>query len=69
MSGSISAVPDTAAIQAARHALAAANAAVDQDKRNHSPDCVACDQKLVDKADQQLALATSQASPGVNLLV
>jgi hypothetical protein len=69
MSGSIGAVPDTAALQAARHTLANANAAVDQDRRNHSPSCVAFDQKQVDKADLQVAQAESKTSAGaINLM-
>ncbi len=69
MSGAISTVPDTAAMQAARQGLANATAAVDQDHRNHSPSCAACDQKLVDKADVQMAQALAAAKGGgVNVL-
>jgi hypothetical protein len=46
-----------ARIVTAQQALASANGVVDEDKRNHSPGCVACDQKLVDKAQAQLAQA------------
>jgi hypothetical protein len=51
----------TKALSDARQALAKADAAVDQDKRNHSPDCVAFDQKAVDKASADLAQAKSEA--------
>ena len=54
---------DTAVVAAARKALSNAQAAVDTDKRHHSPDCVACDQKLVDKAQLQLAQAKSSPPP------
>ena len=50
------------AIATAQQALANANGLVDQDKRNHSPGCVACDQKLVDKAQAQLTHAKASAS-------
>ena len=54
------------AVLLARQALAKAkaNATVDADRRAHSPGCVACDQKLVDKAAAQLSAAQSaQATP------
>jgi hypothetical protein len=51
-----------AKIAAAQLALASANSIVDQDKRNHSPSCVACDQKLVDKAQAQLAQAKAPSN-------
>ncbi|MCJ2137185.1 hypothetical protein MKK69_24605 [Methylobacterium sp. J-026] len=51
-----------AGVATAQQALADANSVVDQDKRNHSPSCVACDQKLVDKAQAQLAHAKASAS-------
>lgn len=60
--------PDNAAIVAARRALAAANSQVDTDKRNQSPDCVAADQKLVDKAQIQLTQAQATVSPVGGLL-
>ncbi len=50
------------AVAAAQQALASANGIVDQDRRNHSPGCVACDQKLVDKAQMQLAQAKASAT-------
>ena len=53
---------DTAAMLAARQSLAKASAMVAQDRLNHSPSCVACDQKLVDKAQDQLARATTTAT-------
>ncbi|MET3483139.1 hypothetical protein [Methylobacterium sp. 1973] len=46
-----------AKVAVAQQELANANGIVDQDRRNHSPSCVACDQKLVDKAQAQLAQA------------
>lgn len=51
-----------AKIAVAQQALANANSIVDQDKRNHSPGCVACDQKLVDKAQGQVTQAKASAS-------
>ena len=51
-----------AKVAVAQQALANANSVVDQDKRNHSPGCVACDQKLVDKAQGQLTQAKASAS-------
>lgn len=51
-----------AKIAAAQQALASANSVVDQDRRNHSPGCVACDQKLVDKAQAQLAQAKASGN-------
>ncbi|TXM64657.1 hypothetical protein [Methylobacterium sp. WL120] len=51
-----------AAVAAAQQALAKANSTVDQDKRTHSPDCAACDQKLVDKAQGELTQAKASAS-------
>lgn len=51
-----------AAVTAAQQELAKANSVVDQDKRNHSPGCVACDQKLVDKAQVQLTQAKGSTS-------
>lgn len=51
-----------ALIAAAQQALTKANGVVDQDRRNHSPSCVACDQKLVDKAQIQLSEARATAS-------
>jgi hypothetical protein len=50
-----------AAIADAKQALAKANAAVDADRANHSPSCVACDQKLVDQAQAQLAQISAAA--------
>lgn len=50
-----------AKVTAAQLALANANSVVDGDKRNHSPGCVACDQKLVDKAQAQLSQARASA--------
>ncbi len=52
---------DAEAIADARQALAKANAQVDADRAAHSPSCVACDQKLVDLAQQQVAAANAQA--------
>lgn len=46
-----------ARIITAQQALDKANSIVDQDKRNHSPSCVAVDRKLVDMAQRQLAQA------------
>ncbi len=43
-----------AKVETAKQALASANSIVDEDRRNHSPGCVACDQKLVDRAQVQL---------------
>lgn len=61
---------DPTARLSARQALARANGIVDQDRRNHSPDCVAVDQKLVDKAQLQMAEAQSAANAGgLNLVV
>lgn len=57
-----------AQIVAAQRALAAANSQVDLDKRNHSPGCVACDQKLVDKASIALAQAKAAVSSTGSLL-
>ncbi|WP_457104332.1 hypothetical protein [Methylobacterium sp. P5_C11] len=51
-----------AKVAAAQQELANANGIVDQDKRNHSPGCVACDQKLVDKAQAQLAQAKASGN-------
>lgn len=67
------------AVADAKQALAAAESRVDEDKRNHSPGCVACDGKLVDAAQRQLAQANaavqadqaasgSASSGSVNLL-
>ncbi len=51
-----------AAALAARKALAVATAVVGEDKRNHSPSCVASDQKIVDRAAVTLATADAAAS-------
>lgn len=51
-----------AAVAEAQQALANANGIVDQDKRNQSPGCVACDQKLVDKAQVRLTQAKASES-------
>ncbi len=59
---------NTTQIVAAQQALAAANSQVDLDKRNHSPGCVACDQKLVDKASIALAQAKAAVSSTGSLL-
>lgn len=56
------AVKTQSAVAAAQQALASANSIVDQDKRNHSPGCVACDRKLVDNAQVQLAQVKASAS-------
>ena len=58
---------DTAAIVQARQALAKASATVDADRAAHSPGCVACDQKLVDRAQLQLsgARAVAQSTPNI----
>lgn len=53
------------AVIEAQRALAAATARVEADKRAHSPDCVACDQKLVDKAQQQVAALKASRAPTV----
>jgi hypothetical protein len=59
-----------ALIADARLALANAYSIVDADKRNHSPACVACDEKLIDRARVQLAQAeAAPASPGAFLNV
>ena len=50
-----------AAVTAAKQALATDEFNVQIDQRNHSPSCVACDQKLADAAAQQLAQAQNQA--------
>ena len=50
---------DSGAIALAKVALARANATVDADKRAHSPDCVACDQKLADRASADLQATRS----------
>lgn len=50
-----------ALVAEAKQSLSEANSIVDQDKRNHSPGCVACDQKRVDKAQVQLAKAMASA--------
>lgn len=67
--GTIGSTPglNTTAMLAARQALAKANAMVAEDRRNRSPGCVACDQKLVDKAQTQLAQATSAVRSVLNV--
>ena len=56
------------AIADAKTAKDQAQARVDQDERNHSPSCVAVDQKGVDKAQSQLASANA-ASNQLSLVV
>ena len=78
MSGLAAASPSPAGASAnspdvvrAKQALAQAQARVDADHRAHSPDCVACDQKGVDKAASELASVRSSAAPsgGVSVVV
>lgn len=52
-----------AAAVTAMQALARANASVDQDRRNHSPSCVAVDQIRVARAEQALACAEPRQPP------
>ena len=55
--------PDSSpAVIQAKQSLARAISEVDADRQAHSPGCVACDQKLADKAAADLAAAQSAAS-------
>ena len=68
-SGSVAAPQTTAVIQA-QQLLAKASSMVDADKAAHSPGCVACDQKLVNQAQNALSQAVAAASNagGLNIL-
>ncbi|WP_428390497.1 hypothetical protein [Lichenicoccus sp.] len=69
--GSGRAPPTSEDVVRAKQALAQAQARVDADRRAHSPDCVAYDQKGVDKAASELAGARSSAASngGLSLVV
>jgi hypothetical protein len=67
--GDTSPVTNAAAIAAAQQALVNANSEVDTDKLDHSPACVAVDERHVEQAEIALAQAKSAAGVSLDLTV